>query len=239
MKKEIKSLLKKFPLAYRLFQKTYYFSRGIAERFALGSALEEWYWKKRDSDWADACIEKNPHPHRKLLLEKLAGYSFDNLLEIGCGSGPNLNLIARRFPNCEIAGMDINKNAVETGNNFFAIQGIKNASLFPGKVDDLKKIADKSYDLVLADAVLIYIGPGKIKKIAKEMLRIAKKGLILVEHNSDKKDTLGFYNDGLWLRDYSKLFKTFGFNAKLTKIPSAIWGGDWGKYGYFIEVKFR
>jgi len=83
--------------------------------------------------------------------------------------------------------------AVQKGNEWFKQEGISNVQLEVGKAQELKRFADKSFDVVFTDAVLIYISPDEIKQIAKEMLRIGRvmvlnewhcfnKGLALLLH---------------------------------------------------------
>ena len=69
---------------------------------------------------------------------------------------------------------DINPIAVQKGNKWFKKQGISNVKLEVGKAQELYRFADKSFDVVFTDAVLIYISPDEIKHIVKEMLRIGR-----------------------------------------------------------------
>ena len=235
----VKTILKKCPLLYHSLQNAYHGFRGIIETHILGSKVQEWYWKNRKLKWGQDCLgsESILHPHRQLVIEKIANYApFSSILEIGCAGGPNLVLLAQKFPNIKIRGLDINPKAIEIGNEYFNKKGISNVKLLLGKADELRQFQNKSFDIVFTDAALMYIGPDKIKKVAIEMVRVARKAIILVEHHSEEKSALGFYNKGNWLRDYKKLFQSFDLRIKTTKIPPEIWGGDWGKLGYIIEV---
>lgn len=139
---------------------------------------------KTDKEWASRQVydhasyreelaEEIVHPHRALLLETISSYApFSRFLEIGCGYGPNLYLLAKQFPDAEFVGIDINPVAVQKGNEFFREQGFSNVRLSEGKVQDLKSYADKSFDIVLTDAVLIYITPDEITPVVNEILRV-------------------------------------------------------------------
>jgi ubiquinone/menaquinone biosynthesis C-methylase UbiE len=109
--------------------------------------------------------------------------------------------------------------------------------LFVGRADNLERFPDKSFDVVFTDAVLMYIGADKIGKVAKELQRVAKKAIILVEHHSKQESSLGRVKEKYWLRDYAKLFQPLSHQISTTKIPAEIWGGNWGKLGYIIEVR--
>lgn len=213
----------------------------IAETL-LGTKFNELFWRfchvfKRG--WAEGYISKRSfsHPHRQLLVEKIsANAPFTNVLEIGCASGPNLYLLAKRFPNARFVGLDINPEAIRQGNLFFAQQGMHNVSLFEGKADEIK-CPNKSFDIVFTDAVLLCIGPDKIKKVTTEIQRVTKKAIIMVEHHSEQESDFGSHMERWWLRNYTKLFQPFSGQIDTTKIPPEIWGGNWGKFGYIIEVK--
>jgi ubiquinone/menaquinone biosynthesis C-methylase UbiE len=161
-------------------------------------------------------------------------------LEIGCNCGPNLYLLARRFPDVEIVGIDINPAAVQKGNDWFTQEGIKNVKLLLGKADELGQFKDKSFDIVFTDAVLIYIGPDKIKEVIKGMLGITRKALILFEWHSFgcASHPLGVHV-GHWMRDYVSLLKEFvpQENIYVIKMPEELWADKyWQKYGGVVEV---
>lgn len=213
---------------------------------------EEWiegYWNSRD------------HPHRSFLVEKICKYyPIHSALEIGCASGPNLFHIAKRFPDAEIRGIDINPMAVQKGNEWFRQEDISNVKLEVGKAQDLSRFADKSFDVVFTDAVLIYVSPKEIKQVAKEMLRIGRVSVLCEWHIFNmwlalllngyyclrlkteafkfKSDSLGFFA-GHWARDYRALFRKFVPKEKIriTKLPRQLWNDkDWQRWGAIIEV---
>jgi len=173
-----------------------------------------------------------------LLAKKISSDEpFTDVLEIGCASGPNLYLLAKKFPHAHFVGVDINPEAVKQGNIFFKRQGVRNVSLLVGKADDLGKFSDRSFDIVFTDAVLMYIGPDKIRKVAAEIERVVRKAILLVEHHSEQESDLGSYKEKWWLRDYAKLFQPFSNQINVTRITSETWGGNWAKFGYIIEIK--
>ena len=90
-------------------------------------------------------------------------------------------LIAKKFPNAEVRGIDINPMAIQKGDEWLAQEGISNVKLSVGKADELGQFQDGSFDIVFTDAVLVVIGPDKIKEVIKEIIRIARRALIMVE----------------------------------------------------------
>jgi ubiquinone/menaquinone biosynthesis C-methylase UbiE len=206
--------------------------RYIAETI-LGTKFNELVWRYRHvykRGWAEGYVHSFSHPHRQLLVEKIsANAPFADILEIGCATGPNVYLLVKKFPMAHFVGVDINPEAIRQGRLFFKQQGIRNVSQFVGKADELERFPDKSFDIVFTDAVLLYIGPNEIRKIAKGLQRVARKAIILVEHHSEQESALGSYKEKWWLRNYRKLFQPSGYQINTTKIPPEIWGGKLGQ----------
>lgn len=260
MRERLKRLLKKSPRLYSFVARIYSFGalkfRYLHERLS-GTRLAEREWAtrhlRRGSDWNNkkhlgdggewikGYWDSRDHSHRQFLLEHISNFfPVSSILEIGCNCGPNLYLLARKFPHVEIVGIDINPAAVQKGNEWFAQEGIKNVKLLLGKADELGQFKDKSFDIVFTDAVLIYIGPDKIKEVIKGMLRITRKALILFEWHSFgcASHPLGVHV-GHWMRDYVSLLKEFvpQESIHVTKMPEELWADKyWQKYGGVLEV---
>jgi ubiquinone/menaquinone biosynthesis C-methylase UbiE len=211
----------------------------------VGTKIDETYWKFRhiykNSDWAAKYIspESIGHPHREFLIGKIMEHQpFESILEVGCASGPNLYLLAKKNPGVKFYGTDISKSAIATGQKWFEEQGIKNISFFSAKAEDFSKFSDKSIDLIFTDAILIYVGPDKIKKVLKEILRVARKAVIFNEWHADDRER--FYEDH-WVYNYKLLFNGIvpEGNIKITKLPENLWSGRWTKFGHIIEVNLQ
>lgn len=240
--KLIPYLRRHFPLFYKLARDCYWKIRQL-KAYLQGTKIEEKRWAKRKLNEIKKGFSNLNHPHRQFLLEKIDTFQpFYNILEIGCGYGPNLYLLAKKFPKTELMGIDINPLSIQEGNRLLMKEKISNVKLSVGKVDKLNKFQDKSFDIVFTDALLIYIGPDKIKKVIQEILRIVCRALILVEwHAENQKDPygLGIYHFGCWKRNYVNLIKQFVPENQicLTKIPKDLWPvRNWEKLGYIIEV---
>jgi len=207
----------------------------------FGVKSNEFFWKFRhffDKNWAKSYINELAinHPHRKLLVEEIAKFSpFKSVLEIGCASGANLFLLAQKFPNVNFYGIDVSKNAIKEGKNFFKEKVFNNVFLQNFSTNQLKNFTDKSMDVVFTDAVIIYVGKNQIEGVLKEMCRIAKKAIILCEQHTDGES---FYNNK-WVHNYKETIGKIVPQAEInfTKISETIWTGDWAKYGYIIEIK--
>ena len=263
IKKSLESRLRKQPLLYRLGAGVYStLQPAHLLGLFIGTKAQEKKWAGRhlhrgrdwnvtqhpkgNDEWVMGYWHSWNHSHRAFLLEKIASSSpFSAILEIGCNCGPNLSLIAKKFPNTKITGIDINPRAIQKGNELLAQEGISNVKLLVGKADELRQFPDKSFDIVFTNSLLMYIGPDKIKPVVQEMLRITRRVLILLERHSfqpEPKDPegLGVYRYSSWERDYVALLGQFVSPGKIevTKIPEEVWpdGGRWTEVGAVITV---
>jgi ubiquinone/menaquinone biosynthesis C-methylase UbiE len=197
------------------------------------SVFDEIYWRYRSckGDWGGntTYAETYDHPHRQdildILKEEYGGYF--TLLEVGCNSGPNIEAIKRVWGLAGVVGTDINPKAIKEARQL--------NPYIPFYVSKADKIGfpDKSFNVVLADAVLMYVGPDKIQKVAKEMLRVASKQIIIVDFHQDGFPAKGKVELGHWVRDYRELFK--GYDVEVRKITN--WKSySWQKLGHIIVV---
>ena len=252
MRDKLKSFLKRSPGIYNFAKKGYFsFHSTLYRLHLLDTKLEERYWAMRhryegndwgnqENEWVRGYWDSRDHSHRSFLIERICEFSPSSILEVGCNCGPNLYLLAKRFPGAKIRGIDINPVAVQKGNEWLARDGIPNVKLLEGKADELGQFQDKSFDVVFTDAVLIYIGPDKIKKVIEEMLRVTRQALILLEWHcfNSKSNPLGVYA-GHWMRDYVALLKEFVPERKIQviKLPEELWSDEnWQRYGGVVEV---
>ena len=213
--------------------------------YLAGTKLYERKWKIKTMA-KDVVMTDIDHPHRLWLSEQFNSLRpFSSILEIGCGYGLNIEILAKKFTSTSIVGLDINPVAVYEGEARLSQLGLKHAHIILGKADDLSKFSNKSIDVVFTDATLLYIGPDKILQVIAEMRRISRKALLLVEfYCSDcscKFMKFGFHTRDGWVRDYLKILSHF-FNKdsiQITKISTDIWPtGRWSKYGHLIKVVF-
>lgn len=175
------------------------------------------YWANRKIDWDAHYLSTWNHPHRNVILEVLRTFQWRSLWEIGCGPGANLVKIAKELPGKELGGNDINADAIA-----LARQTFKGAIFEQASCEDIL-LSDKSCDVILSDMTLIYIGPTKIKKVLKELKRIARTRIVFVEFDSNK------WWRRMWLRwktgyhsyDYKKLLEDCGYyDVMKYRIPS-------------------
>jgi len=247
---KIKSFLKRYPRFYNFIKSRYYDLRFNLKENILGTKVQKEKWATKHIHEGDEWIKQYwnliNHSHRQFLMNRLSKlYPFDSILEVGSNCGPNLFLLAKKYPHATIKGIDINPLAVQRGSEWFAKEDISNVKLLVGEASNLGQFKDKSFDIVFTDAVLIYVGKDEIRNVIKEMIRVARSYLVLVEwhyFNSRNKDPygLGVHHYSLWKRDYKALLKQFvpEDNIHITKIPDDLWPEEeWKEFGVIIEVK--
>ena len=174
-------------------------------------------------------------------------HPFTSALEIGCGYGPNVQLLATKFNNVEVVGLDINSHSVQLGTTKLSELDIEKARLVIGKADDLSQFDNQQFDIVFTDATLLYIGPDKIDKVVSEMKRVSRHTLICMELHrpySPREDSneLGTFTPSGWVRDYHQLLSRFfpSNSISLSKIPKEVWPAkNWINDGYLITVVRR
>jgi 2-polyprenyl-3-methyl-5-hydroxy-6-metoxy-1,4-benzoquinol methylase len=84
-----------------------------------------------------------------------------NVLDIGCGSGRALNLMAEAFPGSRFVGFDLSEDAVETGKTDAARAGLTNVRFEQQDMTFFE--TDTQYDLITAfDAIHDQARPDKV-----------------------------------------------------------------------------
>jgi len=193
----------------------------------LNSINKDWNYKQKN--WIFDYWKSQRHPHRKLIIRQLKKLKpFNSLIEIGCSNGPNLFLLHQNFPNIALVGVDINKLVIKDG-----IKRFKNAVFLEGEASKLP-FPDKSFDILLTDAMLMYVSSKEIRKTIKEFLRVVRKALIFVEWYTTKSK-FGKIEYRHWARDYVRLLSDYGIRTKLYKLTEEDWPSEnWSRVGYII-----
>lgn len=172
------------------------------------------YWEKRKG-WQEY-QQTADHPHRHFITHILKQLHWVSLLEIGCGSGPNLINITKSIPGKQLGGVDINPEAIELCNKTF-----KGGHFRVGDASDMM-LTDKGTDIVLSDMFLIYVGPLKINKYLNEIKRVARNHVVLCEYHSPSwwsRQWLRIFS-GRHAYNYKKRLERLGFfDINVIKMP--------------------
>lgn len=210
------------------------------ERGVIGTRLQEWVWRNRHlcrKNWAQGYLETVDHPHRSQIVDAVFSFApVQSVLEVGCASGANLVCLRERMPGVSLTGVDINRKAIAVARNHFAGLGDSQVRFLVGQADRLSGVADASMDVVLTDAVLMFIAPDRIRDVLAELGRVCRKGLVFNEYHC-AGEVGGRFDGGRWVYDLAVLIGQQFPQARIQMKKSAFVGGAWDVYGRLIEVR--
>lgn len=209
---------------------------------------DEHYWKERKLDdprkdwniaswfenWVEGYVLSKSHPHRLVIVDVVRKYgSFESVLEVGCNTAPNLMLFRERFRHLQdrnLAGIDVNEDALRKAKELMPV-----VNFHIGSVTALP-FPEKSFDVVLADAVLMYVPPDAIEQVMGEICCVAKKIIVIVDWY-DPVSQKGIMKRHHWCRDYLTLLARFGWKVTARKLTHDEWPSEnWTELGYIFTA---
>lgn len=227
-------------MSLRIIKKSIRYLQEWLERSVIGTSLQEWLWRSRHlyrRGWARGYLNTVDHPHRLQIVEAVSAFlPLRSVLEVGCASGANLVCLRERMPGVSFTGVDINRKAIFVAKKYFAERGDRQVSCFAGQAHRLTEIADISMDIVLTDAVLMFIAPDRIRNVLAEFGRVCRKGLVFNEYHCEG-EVAGRFDGGRWVYDLAVLLGEQFPNAEIKMEKSAFVGGAWDSYGRLIVVR--
>ena len=114
------------------------------------------------------------------MLAELETDPFDSLLDVGCGTGPVVELLAKKYPEKHFVGLDITPAMIEAAQS----KGLSNAEFVVGDAENLP-FGDGHFDAVLcSNSFHHYPNPGAFLREAHRVLRPGGK-LILRDYTSN------------------------------------------------------
>lgn len=150
---------------------------------------------------------------------------FAGVLEFGCSAGPNLMRVRSAYPETQLAGFDLNEESIEVAKEL-----LPNAILKTGNM--LKTpFEDKSFDIGILDASLMYLSPKEINQGLGEAERVIRKALLILERVT-KKEASGY----IYSRNYPELLVDRGYKVTTIQLNEQLWphSKGWQKDGQFI-----
>lgn len=232
-----RSFLGRWPRLHAGARAGYYGAWRVLEQ-TFGTRVQELRWKLHPGyDLSDE------HPHRAFLANRIARFApLESLLEIGCGEGSNLTVLGRAFPQTRLIGIDIGERALARARTNLAreLPG-RPTELIAGTLDALSGFATKSVDVVLSDAVLMYVGPDQIRSVLRALVRVSRGRVLLNEWHlfgATAGCTSRFWN-AHWLHDYEALLQDMPVRTVCTeRLPAGLFGaGGWQRWGALIEIE--
>ena len=152
--------------------------------------------------------------HRQ-FLEAVNPQPQDIVLDAGCGSGPNISVLAPLVK--EVIGIDYSEQMVQRAKERVANEKLTNDKLMPGDVTQLQFPSD-TFDKVVCASVLQYLENEDCARALREMIRVCKNGGRLVIH---AKNATSLY--GLSLKVLRSISRVLGRQMKPEYYRSRSW----------------
>ena len=126
------------------------------------------------------------------ILEELKKIEFNDLLDVGCGTGPMIELLTEEYPDRHYVGMDLTPKMIEVAN----AKGLKNAEFIVGDSENMP-FENESFDvLICANSFHHYPDPQEFFNEVKRVLR-PNGVLVLRDYTS--------YPFVIWLMNHTEM----------------------------------
>ncbi len=222
---------------------------------ALWQAYWRWFWQREQRQEERELGKPASSPiagsERAVLAECIAAkYPFDSLLDVGCGYGQNFFTIAPQYPHVRFLGIDTDASRIQAGRELLQRRTISHVELSEADARNLSVFPDKCFDVVVSAAFLLLITPEEIEHVIREMLRLAKKSVLLLEQHDEAAEgpmaALGTFvlrsggDQGYWVRNYRTLLESIvaAADIRIRPIPRPRWELElWKSLAHVIEVK--
>lgn len=177
------------------------------------------YWKNRGKTFSQeisnqpSYVQKYLRNQESHILKILSSTTFENILEIGCGTGRLTKLISELPLIKKYLAIDISPDLISV-----AQKEIHNPNIVFQCVDILEFQTQEKFDLVFSCEVIQHIEPSKIDSVISKLTSFSKQKLIFVE--SYDPDQIGYSKDDyFFIHDYKKIFLRLDLNFNIKKIP--------------------
>ena len=144
------------------------------------------YWRRRGRGYRPEFDAHSEHTRRAFVcqeaqfLEALRPLEFDSVLEVGCGFGRMLRLVADEFAPGRIAGVDVSRHQLRRARDL--LKG-RNPKLYEADVTrGLPFLEDGTFDLAFTSEVLMHLT--EPEPIIREMARVSRRYVAHLEYTA-------------------------------------------------------
>ena len=174
-------------------------------------------------------------PHREQLWSLIAPFNPQSLLEVGCGDGANLALLARKAPHVRLDGVDINPLGLGIAEQRVRAEGGSAGGFWYGSAERLP-FPDGCADLALSDAVFMYLRPVQAASALREMRRVARRAIV-VHTFADDALTESTLVNGNWVHAFVPLLRRAIPEAIVQRSASRlVTSAQWRDFGAVFVV---
>lgn len=121
------------------------------------------------------------------LVEKLWSDALKNVLILGLGCGSAIKPLRKKFPNCQITGVEINSEMIEIGKKYFNLDKIPNLKIIYAPAQKFISQTKQKFDLILVD---LYKGGVQEKQKINYRKILTKNGVVLINHLEGLKNRI-------------------------------------------------
>jgi pseudaminic acid biosynthesis-associated methylase len=189
-------------------------------------------------DFGDDYTERNRNAEfgrRSFWERQLDALEVHSALEVGCNMGGNLRWIAELLGPTNVAGIDVNKKALEQLREH--VRGV-DARLASGA--DLP-FADGSFDLVFTMGVLIHQDPAtQLEPMMREIVRCSRRYVAAGEYHADELTEVPYRGreGALFKQDFGALYqRLFGELELVDRGFLSEREGRWDDLTYWVFEK--
>lgn len=135
-----------------------------------------------------------------------------NILEIGAGTGANLDLIANLRIDDRLNAVEVNKEAAFQLFNNRNVMRVWNCSWQDARIESFKH--DK-YDIVFTSGVLIHVHPNDRIEFMQKIVDVGSKWIVAIEYMSNETKEILYRGEksALWSGDYRMHYENFGLEC--------------------------
>ncbi|WP_263834159.1 class I SAM-dependent methyltransferase [Salinibacter sp.] len=101
----------------------------------------------------------------KVVFDELSDFSFESLIDIGCGDGRFLREMRKQYPNKEILGVDYSQRAIE-------LARAMNPTLAFETRNIIEEPVDRTFDIATLIEVLEHIPPAQMKQFIEQVYAV-------------------------------------------------------------------
>ena len=115
----------------------------------------------------------------------------DTVLDLGCGPGTQLGMVARLNPSVQFIGMDLSTEMLDRAKLYFDDMRLKNVYVHQGDITNLSDFAPQSIDAIMSTVVLHHLPDiDALQKFFAEVARVLKKdgGIYIVDFGRLKSE---------------------------------------------------
>ena len=172
-------------------------------------------WAETFGDDYTVRNDRDYDPRRTFFMELFYKCQIGNVLEVGCNTGMNLDLIAQALPSEHYAwGCDVNRRALNT----LHIRHKELNGVYASGFD--LPFRDDYFDLVFTCGVLIHQKPEEVETMMQEIIRVSGRYVLAMEYDSPQFEEIPYSNqkESLFKGPYGEIYeKRYGLRLIETR----------------------